>query len=244
MSGFVRTVTVWEAALFGQLKSWARSGNVPEIGVRTVAVTVWEPGLAGVHVTWIVIVCPRARKNTLAPGAVAQPESSETTRDAPFASFVPSFRIVTSTAVGFPWIAEAIPMSARLTLRSGQTNSRAGAELMLFRSFSSRNAPGSRGSVWGASTTTDTWTVVSATPPGVHVTHASRVDASGTSAIVKSPIHRPAETYVALPASMRPSPFRSTFVLKKLTTAFRTEILPVLFTIAVTLIGWFRGSNG
>src|SRR2546426_5279910 len=221
MSGFLRTVTVCEATLFCQLKSWARSGNVPEIGVRTTAVTVWEPGLAGVHVTWIVIVCPRARKNTFAPAAVVQPESSDTTREAPFASFVPPFPIVTSTAVGFPWIAEAMLMSARLTLRSGQTNSRAGAELMLFRSFSSRNAPGSSGFERGASTTTDTWTVVSATPPGVHVTHARRVEASGSRGTAKSAIHRPADMYVDIGAAISPSTFRSPFGAKTRTTTFR-----------------------
>src|SRR2546428_8183532 len=102
MSGFVRTVTVWEATLFCQLKSWARSGNVPEIGVRTTAVTVWEPGLAGVHVTWIVIVCPRSRKNTFAPAAVAPPESADTTGGGPFAPFVPPVRIVASPPGGVP----------------------------------------------------------------------------------------------------------------------------------------------
>src|SRR5207245_3367736 len=117
-------------------------------------------------------------------GKLRHPVSSPRTIEARVASFVPSLWTVTSTVVGFPSIAVEGLMSAVPTTRSGHTNRVTAALPMLFRSFSSRKAPGSSGLFRGASTTIDTWTVVSATPAGVHVTHARAVDFHGRSGTV------------------------------------------------------------
>ena len=156
--------------------------SVPGVAVgseRTTAYRMWSPKLFGVQTTLSSIVWPTSKSNRCG-AAIVQPSSSHMNSSAFRAVVVPSLCTVTRTVVGLSSIGVPGTMSAALIRRSGHTIRVTVTESMLFRSFSSRNLPGSSGFVSGASTTTDTGREPSATPSGVQMNHAVRVERRGS----------------------------------------------------------------